>query len=144
MKTKVISQKDIKHEWYEVDASNRVLGRLATKIAERLRGKDKPAFSPNQDHGDYIIVTNSDKVRLTGNKENQKTYFSHSTYPGGSNFISFKELMEKDSTLVVYNAVKGMLPKNTLGRAMLKKLYVYKGKEHPHRAQKPEVLNIKD
>lgn len=142
MKTVVVNQKSIEHKWYVVDANEMVLGRLASTVATILTGKNKPAFSPNQDHGDHVVIINADKVVLTGKKADTKEYFRHSKYPGGEKFRSFKEQMALDSTEVVKHAVKGMLNKGPLGRAIFKKLHVYKDHNHRHEAQKPEPLSI--
>jgi large subunit ribosomal protein L13 len=142
MKTAVVNSKAISRKWYVVDANEKILGRLVSKVALKLMGKDKPAYSPNQDHGDYIIILNTDNIRLSGNKSDTKKYFRHSTYPSGGKFRSFKEQMDLDSTKVIRDAVHGMLPKTTLGRKIIKKLFLYPGDSHPHAAQKPEVLSI--
>ena len=142
MKTAVINTETITRKWYVVDADKQILGRLVSKVALKLMGKDKPVYSPNQDHGDYIIILNTDNIRLTGNKSETKKYFRHSTYPSGGKFRSYREQMEMDSTKVVRDAVHGMLPKTTLGRKIIKKLFLYPGDTHPHAAQKPEVLTI--
>ncbi len=133
---------EIDRKWYVVDADGKVLGRIATEIARYLRGKHKPTFCNFQDNGDFIIVVNADKVHLTGNKWDQKTYYRHTGYMGGIKSQTAKELQEKAPEELIRNAVKGMLPKNKLGRAQLKKLKVYAGKEHPHQAQQPEQLDI--
>jgi large subunit ribosomal protein L13 len=132
----------VERKWYVIDAEGVALGRLATKVAAVLRGKHKPTFTPNVDTGDFVIVLNTDKVVLTGKKLEDKYYRYHSGYIGGLKEIPYKKLMAEKSDLAVYEAVKGMLPKNSLGRVMLKKLRVYKGAEHNHAAQKPEVLKI--
>ncbi|MBD3345755.1 MAG: 50S ribosomal protein L13 [Chitinivibrionales bacterium] len=142
MKTTVMNHKEIARKWYLVDAENKILGRLASEIAKKLIGKNKPFYSPNQDHGDNVVVINSDKVALSGRKPETKSYFRHSQYPGGEKIRPYRKQMELDSTRVIVNAVKGMVPKNTLGRAIMKKLHVYAGSEHPHEAQKPEPLSI--
>ncbi len=142
MKTVVVNHKEIKREWYLVDAEEVVLGRLASKVSQILRGKGKPAFSPNQDHGDNVIVINADKIRVTGNKADQKEYFRHSTYAGGGKTRTLRQQMELDSTKVINDAIHGMLPKNTLGRAMIRKLHTYSGPTHPHEAQNPKVLSL--
>ena len=142
MKTYLAPVNEIEKKWYVVDAENKVLGRLASEVAARLRGKHKPTFSTFIDNGDFIIVTNADKVQLTGNKWDNKKYYRHTGYMGGIKEANAKELLEKHPTDLVMNAVKGMLPKNRLGRAQLKKLKVYAGKDHPHAAQQPEVLDI--
>lgn len=134
---------DADKKWYVIDASDAVLGRMAAQIAAILRGKHKAAFAPHTDMGDYVIVINADKVVLTGNKLDQKMAYSHSGRPGGLKAVSYRELMEKNPVRVVEKAVKGMLPHNSLGREQGKKLYVYAGTEHPHAAQKPEVLELK-
>ncbi len=133
---------EIDRKWYVVDADGKVLGRIATEIARYLRGKHKPTFCNFQDNGDFIIVVNADKVHLTGNKWDQKTYYRHTGYMGGIKSQTAKELREKNPEELVRKAVKGMLPKNKLGRAQLKKLKVYAGKDHPHQAQQPEQLDI--
>lgn len=143
MKTTVVNTKTINHKWYVADASEMILGRLSSKIAIILSGKGKPAYSPNQDHGDHVIVINADKIRLSGNKADKKQYFRHSRYPGGEKFRSFKEQMALDSTKVIMDAIRGMISKTTLGRTIILKLHVYKGDSHPHGAQKPEVLTLK-
>ena len=142
MKSFMAKSHEVKREWFVVDASGLTLGRLASQVASVLRGKHKPTFTPNVDTGDFVIVLNSDKVVLTGKKLEQKMYTYHTGYIGGLKEIPYKKLMAEKSDLAVYEAVKGMLPKNSLGRAMLKKLRVYKGGEHNHAAQKPEVLKI--
>lgn len=142
MKTYMAHAETVERKWYVVDAEGLTLGRLATRVASVLRGKNKPTFTPNVDTGDFVIVINTDKVVLTGKKLEDKFYRYHSGYIGGLKEIPYKKLMAEKSDLAVYEAVKGMLPKNSLGRAMLKKLRVYKGAEHNHAAQKPEVLKI--
>ncbi|MDP2157708.1 MAG: 50S ribosomal protein L13, partial [Nitrospirota bacterium] len=131
MKTQFAKKGDVERKWYVVDARDAVLGRLAVKIAVYLRGKNKPVFTPNVDTGDFIIVVNADKVRLTGNKMTDKVYYHHTGYIGGIKAETAKEMFEKHPERVIEKAVWGMLPKNTLGRQMLKKLKVYKGAEHP-------------
>ena len=142
MKTYMAHAETVERKWYVVDAEGVALGRLATRVAAVLRGKNKPTFTPNVDTGDFVIVINTDKVVLTGKKLEDKFYRYHTGYIGGLKEIPYKKLMAEKSDLAVYEAVKGMLPKNSLGRAMLKKLRVYKGGEHNHVAQKPEVLKI--
>ena len=142
MKTYMAHAETVERKWYVVDASGLPLGRLATRVASVLRGKHKPTYTPNVDTGDFVIVINTDKVVLTGNKLEDKFYRYHTGYIGGLKEISYKKLMAEKSDLAVYEAVKGMLPKNSLGRAMLKKLRVYKGAEHNHTAQKPEELKV--
>ena len=134
--------KEVEKKWYVVDASGKVLGRLANKIAVVLMGKHKPTYTPHVDTGDYVIVVNADKVVLTGKKLDQKKYYRHSGYPGGLKELTARQMFEKHPEKVVYLAVKRMLPKNKLGRKMLKKLKVYVGPEHPHQAQKPEPLEF--
>ncbi|MFC1871252.1 50S ribosomal protein L13 [Chloroflexota bacterium] len=135
MKTYSTKAGDIKREWHVVDASDQVLGRLASQIAYWLMGKHKPMFVPNMDTGDYVIVINADKVKVTGNKAKQKVYYRHSGYPGGLKSITFEKLMQTKPTSVIEHAVKGMLPHNRLGARMVKKLKVYAGDDHPHLAQ---------
>jgi large subunit ribosomal protein L13 len=138
MRTFMAKATDVERKWYVVDAQNRALGRVATEVARLLRGKHKPIFTPHVDSGDFVIVINAGKVLLTGNKAQQKFYYRHSGYPGGLKAISYGELLQKNPRKVMELAVKGMLPHNTLGRAMFKKLKVYPGSQHPHAAQKPE------
>lgn len=140
--TKFIKSEDADRKWHVIDANEIVLGRLAAKAATVIRGKHKPVFTPNNDTGDFVIVINADKVKLTGKRELMKTYFSHSMYPGGVKVKTFAELMKKRPEYVITHAVKGMLPKNRLGRKLIKKLKVYSGSEHPHAAQKPEALSV--
>ena len=142
MKTYMAHAETVERKWYVVDAEGVTLGRLATRVASVLRGKHKPTYTPNVDTGDFVIIINTDKVVLTGKKLEDKYYRYHSGYIGGLKEIPYKKLMAEKSDLAVYEAVKGMLPKNSLGRVMLKKLRVYKGAEHNHAAQKPEVLKI--
>jgi large subunit ribosomal protein L13 len=142
MKTYLAPVNEIEKKWYVVDAKDKILGRLATEIAFRLRGKHKPTFSPFIDNGDFIIVTNADQVQLTGTKWDDKKYYRHTGYMGGIKETSARELLEKHPTDLVTRAVRGMLPKNKIGRAQLKKLKVYAGADHPHKAQQPEVLEI--
>lgn len=134
--------KDIERKWYVVDAEGQVLGRLATNLATVLRGKHKAIYTPSMDTGDFVIVINADKVVLTGDKENQKVYYRHSGYPGGLTETSYNDLKARRPEQIVMNAVRGMLPKNRLGSAMLRKLHVYAGSEHPHTAQQPEPLKF--
>jgi large subunit ribosomal protein L13 len=142
MKTYLAPVNEIEKQWYVVDAENKVLGRLASEIASRLRGKHKPTFSSFIDNGDFIVVTNAEKIQLTGNKLEDKKYYRHTGYIGGIKETSAKELLKKHPTDLLTFAVKGMLPKNKLGRAQLKKLKVYAGTNHPHAAQQPAVLDI--
>ena len=143
MKTYMASPQSIERKWYVVDASGYTLGRLASEIAKVLRGKNKPVFTPNMDLGDYVIVVNAEKIKVTGKKMDQKIYYSHSDYVGGMKSKTLKEMLEKKPEAVVEHAVKGMLPKGPLGRQMYKKLFVYAGPEHKQTAQKPEALEIK-
>ena len=133
---------EIEREWWIVDATGKTLGRLASSIAQILRGKHKPTFVPHLDNGDFIIVTNAEKVRVSGNKEEQKTYFRHSGFPGGGRFTSLAHLRKTHPERIIEYAVKGMLPHNRLGRAQLKKMKVYAGDNHPHTAQQPKPLEI--
>ena len=142
MKTYSAKPGSVPQDWYVVDVDGKTLGRAATEIARRLRGKHKPEYTPHVDTGDYIVVLNADKVRVTGNKAEQKMYHHHTGYPGGLKSISFEKLREKSPERVIEIAVKGMLPKNPLGRAMFRKLKVYAGAEHPHGAQQPQALEI--
>ena len=142
MKTYMANAQTVEKKWYIVDAEGQTLGRLATRVASVLRGKHKPTYTPNVDTGDFVIVINTDKVVLTGNKMEDKMYRYHTGYIGNLKEIPYKKLMAEKSDLAVYEAVKGMLPKNSLGRQMLKKLRVYKGAEHNHSAQKPEALKV--
>ena len=139
-KTVSANKKTVNKQWVVVDAEGEILGRLSSKIASMIRGKHKPEFTPNVDCGDNVIVINADKVKLTGNKFSEKQYVSYTGYPGGQRFISPKELMAKHPTRVVEKAVRGMLPKNRLGRALFGNLHVYAGAEHPHAAQSPKAI----
>lgn len=143
MKSFMASPATIERKWYVVDAEGQTLGRLASQVASVLRGKNKPTYTPSMDTGDYVIVVNADKVKVTGKKLDQKVYYRHSDYVGGMKETTLKELMAKKPEDVINFAVKGMLPKGPLGRQMIKKLHVYAGPEHNHAAQKPEVLEIK-
>jgi large subunit ribosomal protein L13 len=142
MKTYVAKTEEVKRDWYLVDVENQVLGRIATTIANVLRGKNKPTFTPSVDTGDFVIVVNAAKIALTGNKLADKTYYSHSGYPGGIKSITAGKLLEKKPEDLIKHAVKGMLPKNKLARHMLSKLKIYSGSEHPHKAQQPKAMNI--
>ena len=142
MKTYLAPVNEIEKKWYVVDAENKVLGRLASEIANRLRGKHKPTFSDFIDNGDFIVVTNAEKVALTGNKLDDKKYYRHTGYMGGLKETTAKELLAKHPTDLIMHAVRGMLPKNKIGRAQLKKLKIYAGKDHPHAAQQPAELDI--
>lgn len=142
MKTYTAKAQDIKHDWYVIDAQNLVLGRLASQIALRLRGKHKPEYTPHVDTGDFIVVVNASKLRVTGNKAVDKKYFRHTGYPGGIYETNFAKMQEKFPERVLEKAVKGMLPKGPLGYAMLKKLKVYPADSHPHTAQQPKALEV--
>lgn len=140
--TRFVKPEDANRRWYIVDAKDKVLGRLASDIAKVIRGKNKPTFTPNTDTGDFVVVINADRVKVTGKRELLKTYSHHSGYPGGLKTKSFDEIMKKKPEFLIENAVKGMLPKNKLGNKLIKKLKVYAGENHPHSAQKPEPLNL--
>ena len=142
MKTYTATPSTIEQDWYLVDAENKVLGRLATEVARRLRGKHKPEYTPHMDTGDYIVVVNADKVRVTGSKTDAKMYYRHSQYPGGLKSATFREMQSRHPEDIIRLAVKGMLPKGPLGRAMLRKLKVYAGPEHAHEAQQPNPLEV--
>ena len=142
MKTYMASPSDIERKWYVVDATGYTLGRLSSEVAKILRGKNKPQFTPHIDTGDYVIITNADKITVTGKKLEQKIYYRHSDYVGGMKEATLREMMDKKPEKVIELAVKGMLPKGPLGRTMYKKLFVYAGAEHGHEAQKPEVLTF--
>ncbi len=142
MKTFSAKAESVHHDWFVVDAAEKTLGRLASEIAHRLRGKHKPEYTPHVDTGDYIVVINAEKIKVTGAKTTDKMYHRHTGYPGGLKSMSFEQLIEKAPERVIQGAVKGMLPRNPLGRAMFKKLKVYAGAEHPHTAQQPQALNI--
>ncbi len=142
MKTYLTPINEIERQWHHVNAEGKILGRLAAEIADRLRGKHKPSFSAFIDNGDFVVVTNADKIRLTGKKWDDKKYYHHTGYIGGIKEISAKELMEKHPTDMLMKAVKGMLPKNKIGRQQLKKLKLYAGNDHPHAAQMPAELDI--
>jgi large subunit ribosomal protein L13 len=142
MKTFVAKPESVQRDWYVVDAADKTLGRLAAEIALRLRGKHKPEFTPHVDTGDYIVVVNAEKITVTGNKALGKIYYSHSGYPGGLKEATFEKMIEKKPEMVLEKAVKGMLPKGPLGRAMFRKLKVFVGPEHTHQAQQPQSLDI--
>ena len=142
MKTFSAKPETVKRDWYVVDASGLTLGRLATEVSTRLRGKHKPEYTPHVDTGDYIVIVNAEKVHVTGNKAQDKIYYSHSGFPGGIKSINFEKLIARAPERVIESAVKGMLPKNPLGRAMYRKMKVYKGAAHPHAAQQPQELKI--
>ena len=141
MKTQSFKQSDIKQSWILVDAKDKTLGRLASTLASRLRGKHRPEYTPNADLGDYIVVINANKINVTGDKLNQKKYFKHSGYPGGIKSKSLNKVIENSPEDAIRMAVKGMLPKNKLGKKMLTKLKIYKDNEHPHQAQNPNILD---
>jgi large subunit ribosomal protein L13 len=142
MKTQVAKKEQVARDWYLVNVEDKVLGRVATQIASILRGKNKPVYTPSVDTGDFVIVVNAEKIALTGNKLADKTYYSHSGFPGGIKSITAGKLIEKKPEDLIRKAVKGMLPKNKLARHMLSKLKIYSGAEHPHKAQQPKALNI--
>lgn len=142
MKTFSARPQTVKRDWYVIDATDKVLGRLATEVARRLRGKHKAEYTPHVDTGDYIVIVNADKIRVTGNKEKVKTYYNHSGYPGGMKATTLDKMRIKAPERIIETAVKGMLPKNPLGRAMFRKLKVYAGPEHNHQAQQPQTLDI--
>ena len=140
MKTFSVRPQDACHDWYVIDATDQIVGRLATQVAHRLRGKHKPEFTPHVDTGDYIVVINAGQVRVTGNKRAQKIRYRHSGYPGGIKEVTLEDELRQHPTRVIENAVKGMVPRNRLGRAVLSKLRVYAGNEHPHVAQNPKLI----
>lgn len=140
MKTYSAKAEEVKREWHLIDADSQTLGRLATQIATLLRGKHKPEYTPHVDTGDYVVVVNADKVQVTGNKAHDKVYYNHSGYPGGIKSINFEDLQATHPIRIIESAVRGMLPKNPLGRAMFSKLKIYAGSEHPHEAQQPQPI----
>ena len=142
MKTYVPKKTEIKKNWYLVDAEGKILGRLASKIAQVLSGKNKPIYTPFLDTGDFVVVINAKKVKVTGNKEEKKKYYHYSGYPGGMKEIVYEKLLEKKPTVIIQKAVRGMLPKSKLGRKMIKKLKVYAGAEHRHQAQNPQKIDL--
>ena len=142
MKTLSVRPQDVEHDWYVVDAENQTLGRLAAAVARRLRGKHKASYTPHVDTGDFIVVVNAEKVRVTGKKRTDKVYYRHTGYPGGIKAERFEEMIAKHPERVIENAVKGMLPRNPLGRAVFRKLKVYAGSDHPHSAQQPKLLQL--
>ena len=144
MKTYCAKPNEVEREWVLIDATDQVLGRVATKAAHILKGKHKPQYTPHVDTGDFVVIINADKIRVTGVKAAEKTYYRHTLYPGGLKSETFQEAMQKHPERVIEHAVKGMLPKNTLGRAMGMKLKVYAGPEHPHMAQKPRQIKMED
>ena len=142
MKTYMANPEKIERKWFVVDADGKTLGRLSSELAKILRGKNKPVYTPHEDTGDYVIVVNAEKIKVTGKKLNQKIYYHHSAYVGGMKETDLKTMIAKKPEKVIELAVKGMLPKGPLGRKMIKKMFVYAGPEHPHQAQKPEALEI--
>ena len=142
MLTSSIKKDEIKRDWFLVDAKDQTLGRLASEIAQVIRGKKKPFYTPNLDMGDFVVVINAEKIFLTGNKEEQKTYFKHSGYPGGDKEVSLSKVRENNPEKIIYNAVKGMLPHNRLGRQMMRNLKIYSGPDHPHSSQQPKVMEF--
>ncbi len=142
MNTYMQRPEDANHDWLIVDATDKILGRLATEVVNRLRGKHKPEFTNHVDGGDFVVVVNAEKIKVTGNKLDKKMYYKHTGYVGGIKSRSLKEMQEKNPELVILNAVRGMLPKNRLSRQVIKKLKVYSGSEHPHEAQAPKTLDI--
>ena len=141
MKTYSLKKEEVQRNWFVVDATDRVLGRVATKIADKIRGKDKPTFTPHTDGGDYVIVINAEKIKVTGSKFDNKIYYRHSLYPGGLKSQTFKELNKKNPERIIEEAVKGMLPKNKLGKSIIKKLKVFQGPNHDHESQQPAEWN---
>lgn len=142
MKSYMAKPNEVERKWYVIDAEGKVLGRLATEVATILRGKNKPIYTPHVDTGDHVIIINAEKIKLTGNKLNQKNHVYHTGYPGGLKQVPYSELIEKNPQRIIELAVKGMLPKNRLGRAMIKKMKVYSGETHNHEAQKPEIYEF--
>ena len=142
METTSIRAEEITRDWYLVDADNQTLGRLASRVAQILRGKNKPYFTPHMDMGDFVVIINAEKVKVTGNKEADKTYFRHSGYPGGITEVNLKEVRNKHPEKIITNAVKGMLPHNRLGRKLLKHLKIYATEVHPHAAQQPQAITL--
>jgi large subunit ribosomal protein L13 len=142
MKTHAVKADEIRRDWFVFDAEDKVLGRVASQVAQILKGKHKPIYSPHLDTGDHVVVVNVEKIRVTGKKSEKKKYFSHTMYPGGVTWTSFREMSDARPERVLFLAVRGMLPKNSLGRAMIKKLKIYSGSEHPHTAQSPKSLTL--
>ncbi|MFW5486960.1 MAG: 50S ribosomal protein L13 [Desulfovibrio sp.] len=142
MKTWTPKPEDLRREWVLVDAEDKILGRLATQVAMRLRGKHKPEFAPHMDNGDFVVVVNAEKIRVTGNKLDAKKYYRHSGHPGGIKEIGLRDMLATKPEEVIRKAVRGMLPKNSLGRQLLKKLKIYAGTEHPHEAQQPQKIEL--
>ena len=143
MKTFALKKENVDRQWFVIDASDKILGRVATKIADRIRGKDKPTFTPHTDGGDYVVVINAEKIKVTGEKFNDKKYYTHSLYPGGLKTKTVREMNEKHPERIIEEAVKGMLPKNKLGKSMIKKLKVFSGPDHEHESQQPIEWNPK-
>ena len=143
MKTFALKKENVDRQWFVIDASDKILGRVATKIADRIRGKDKPTFTPHTDGGDYVVVINAEKIKVTGEKFNDKKYYTHSLYPGGLKTKTFREMNEKHPERIIEEAVKGMLPKNKLGKSMIKKLKVFSCPDHEHESQQPIEWNPK-
>ena len=143
MKTFSLKKENINRDWFVIDVADMVLGRVATKIADRIRGKDKPTYTPHTDGGDYVVVINAEKIKVTGSKFENKKYYSHSLYPGGLKTKTFRELNEKNPEKIIEEAVKGMLPKNKLGKSIIKKLKVFSGPKHDHESQQPKEWNPK-
>jgi large subunit ribosomal protein L13 len=142
MKTHSVKAGEIRRDWFVFDADDKVLGRVASQVAQILKGKHKPTYSPHLDTGDHVVIVNVEKIRVTGKKQEKKKYFSHSMYPGGVTWTSFREMSDTKPDRVLFLAVRGMLPKNSLGRAMIKKLKIYSGPQHPHAAQSPKSLTL--
>jgi len=142
MKTHAVKAGEIRRDWFVFDAEDKVLGRVASQVAQILKGKHKPIYSPHLDTGDHVVIVNVEKIRVTGKKQEKKKYFTHSMYPGGVTWTSFKEMSDTKPDRVLFLAVRGMLPKNSLGRAMIKKLKIYSGPQHPHAAQAPKSLTL--
>ena len=142
MKTYSIKASEIHKDWFVADAENKALGRLASKVAQTLKGKHKPTYTPHMDMGDFVVVVNAEKIRVSGNKEMQKTYFSHSGYPGGTKEVDLFTMRRRFPERVIQNAVKGMLPHNRLGRQMMRNLKIYSGPDHPHSSQQPKVMEF--
>mgnify|MGYP002016355640 FL=1 len=142
MKTYSIKAGEIHKDWFVADAENKALGRLASKVAQTLKGKHKPTYTPHMDMGDFVVVVNAEKIRVSGNKEMQKTYFSHSGYPGGTKEVDLYTMRRRHPERVIQNAVKGMLPHNRLGRQMMRNLKIYSGPDHPHSSQQPKVMEF--
>ena len=142
METTSIRAEEITRDWYLIDADNQILGRLASRVAQLLRGKNKPYFTPHMDMGDFVVIINAEKVKVTGNKEADKTYFRHSGYPGGITEVNLKKVRQQHPEKIITNAVKGMLPHNRLGRKLLKHLKIYATEVHPHTAQQPQAITL--